>query len=334
MRRFQLGLTTLALCLAATANAGSLVISPGAVDFGNVTISGVAAQRSSRVVNHGSPTTIRGFTSLSSCIEFGASAGGLPKTLGDLDTLTINFTYDPVNRGPDYCGFSILDDNGVADQIGVQGVGIAPALGVDDTLVVFSNQSWQSGKPETLSVAVGDVGNEEIAAPHLAFHFQYGHDWSLLPIALPIPPNGFGLLPIRFYPIAPGTRDDWLTISLDNDLSTESNAVIHLQGTWSGGPTAVGEDGALVAGVRVEPTPTPGTVRLTCAAPRAGNLRVEVRDLAGRRVARIDRAVPGRGEVAATLRRGLDWTPAPGVYLVRVTLDRQTIGRSRIVVVR
>lgn len=334
MRRIRFGLAALTLFLAAPASAGSLVTSPATVDFGNVSISGVAAQRTTRIVNHGSSTTIRGFSALSACLEFGVSAPGLPVTLRDLDTLTVQLTYDPVNRGPDLCGFTILDDNGVTDAIGVSGVGIAPELAVEDTVLTYTNQSWGSGVPETIDLTIANQGNEEIAAPHLSLHFQYGHDWSLGAIPLPIPPGGYSLLPVRFYPIAPGTRNDWLTISLDNDLPGETNAIVHLQGAWTGGSTAVGDGPPRRPGLHVEPTPTIGTVSFTCAAPHAGSARFEVRDLAGRRVARIDRVAAAAGEISATLFRDRDWTPAPGVYLVRVTLDEEMIGRGRIVVVR
>lgn len=93
-----------------------------------------------------------------------------------------------------------------------------------------------------------------------------------------------------------------------------------------GGLVAVGDESPIapsrLALVRIAPNPAAGPVRATIALPRSGDARIEVMDVAGRRV--IERAFEalgaGRHEIALPEAARLD----PGVYVVRLTSDGES----------
>lgn len=322
------------LASASPVPAGQLVLTPSNLDFGEVDVVAPPVARTVRIVNHGSPTTIFGFDPAAGCGAFTASAPGLPKTLGDLDTLVAQVFYDPIGRGPAACAFKIHDDNGVSDVLGMTGVGISTALSVSDTLLPFAVQPFATAVPETLWVGLSNDGNETIQAPHLTMHLESGTDFQAGPPTLPIARNGGqSLLPVIFHPASAGAKYDWLTLSLDNDLPSDPDEVIHLQGAWTDASTSVSGP-TPVAAIRCLPVPAYGSVRVTFDAPRAGRASIEICDLAGRAIARREQLAAGAGAVIVTLERGADWSPAPGVYLARVIFEGRVLGSQRLVVLR
>jgi hypothetical protein len=321
------------LAFAASAHAGQLVVSPSLVDFGSVPVVSPPVVRTTRITNYGPPTTVFGFKSHYGCLELSATAAGLPVTLFDHDTLTVQVTYAPTNLGIDICSWTLQDDNGITDLVGATAVGVGPALSVFDTLLTFADRTWGSATPETLRVDVENIGNLAIAAPHLSLQLQSGLDFKIGPITLPIPPGGTGRLALVFHPTSPGPKTDWLTISLDNDRPGGGNKVVRLTGNWVAGSTAVGDE-RLPSALRIEPTPTHGTIQIACALPRAGRVRVDIRDLAGRTVAHKESFAAAGGAQRIAVAGGVDWSPPPGIYMIRVMLDGEVIGRGRVVVLR
>jgi hypothetical protein len=141
------------------------------------------------------------------------------------------------------------------------------------------------------------------------------------------------MLPVIFHPTRSGTKTDVLTISLDNDLPGDPDVAIQLRGAWYSS-RLVG-DGAIQTGnLRVVPTPARGTVTVAFDAPRGGRALIEISDLAGRTVARVERIVSSAGTATATVGGGADWAPAPGIYLARVTMDGRSLGSKRLVILR
>lgn len=318
----------------ALALAGQLTLSPGSADFGDVPLAGTVATLPVRIINHGSPTQISGIQSEFGCAEFGIQGIVYPVTLGDGDTVTVQVTYDPANRGFDICSFLILDDNGVGDFLGATGQGTAPNLITFDTFVQFTTQPFTTGVPETLWVTLINTGNQAITEGHLSAALDSGVNFSMGPIALPIEPDDAADVWVAFHPQTPGLQNDQITLSLDNDPANIPDLHIALQGTWSDDPTAVGDAPLAASALRIVPSPTRGTTQFACAVPRAGLVRLEVRDIAGRLVARRESFAPSAGVQRLTLSRGSDWSPAPGVYLVLATLDHRTLARGRVIVVR
>lgn len=320
------------LALAAPAGAGQLVLDPTNLSFGNVELVSTSTQ-TFRIVNHGTPTRIFGIDAIAGCTDFTVSAPGLPRVLQDADTLVVQVQFHPSTRIPYACVMEVHDDNGIADILGLTGVGIDPLLVVSDTLLSYRTQAFSIGVPETLWVAVQNLGNEAIQAPHLTVQFQSGADFQVGPVVLPIAPNASRNVPVVFHPATSGQKNDWLTFSLDNTPPADGVRIVHLQGFWSAS-TAVGDLPLPGQGLRLAPTPARGIVQLTFDAPRSGRASIEICDVAGRTLARIEKFVEGAGTVTATLKAGVDWSPEPGVYLARVSLGGRTLGAKRLVVIR
>jgi len=313
------------------ASGGNLTLSPGSVDFGEVRV-GQSAIRTARVINHGAATTITGIDPGGSCFDFQASAA-LPTTLFDLDTLTITITYTPGSRGPELCAFELEDDNGVSTLLGATGIGVASRLFIYETFVPFGMQSWNSAVPETIHIACENFGNLAIGSSDFSAQFAIGTDFHLGEMSFPIPAGGLGDIPLVFHPTSIGPKVDEVTFSVDNDLPGDPNAVLELYGVWNS-VTSVGDRTPLPDGFRIGPSPTRGDVTIRYSPPKPGRVEIEIRDVAGRLVARRSEVAPGTGPQTVTFRGPSEWSPAPGVYLVSVSLEGKVLGRGRVVVVK
>ncbi len=331
MRPNPFALTILLLLPASVAFAGNLSLDPGLLEFGHVPV-GQPAVRIARIVNHGTPTTISALSSRVPCAEFEASAV-LPVTLADGDTLVVTMTYTPNGRGVDVCVLELFDDNGIGDFLGAMGIGTASRLVVADTFISFSDQSWTSATPETLHIAAENQGNEAIQASNFSAQFDEGSEFQLGAMDFPIPAGGLTDIPVIFQPGSVGPKVDHLTLSVNNDLPGDPSPVVQLYGAWNS-ETGVGDSRRDRDALRVVPSPSTNDVTVHFAVPRAGRVEVEVRDVAGRAVMRRNFEALGSGANAVRLRRGSDWQGTPGVYLVRVALDGEELGRGRLVVTR
>lgn len=101
----------------------------------------------------------------------------------------------------------------------------------------------------------------------------------------------------------------------------------------SGGTLAVGNASVReLALAPVRPNPTTGSATIRYALPREGNVRLQVMDIQGREVARLESGSRPAGEHTVTwnARRG-DRTIGAGLYLVRLEAEGRTLTRRVVV---
>lgn len=324
-------------CLAAPrVLAGTLQVSPSPYDFGNVAVSAGAVVGGVTITNSGTNTTITGFVG-AGCTEFSATpATPLPVILANGQSLNVILTYDPSNRTADACTFTVQDNNGATDVIQATGDGIAPALSVVPTQVMFTDQPWASTTHETRSVTVENVGDQAFGSSNLGVTFQIGVNFALGATqgSFPVESGGTITVPVTFDPVSVGVKNDNLVVSLNNDSPGDGNWIISLSGI---GTESVGvEDSgpARAAAVGLRPTPSRGSLTVEYAAPASGPVELEVVDLSGRIVARMRSMATSAGTGVFQCRAGQDWSPATGLYLVRVMHGGRVLGTARAVVVR
>jgi hypothetical protein len=313
----------------------SLQTSPAVHDFGNVAVSAPPAPAMLTITNAGSSTTISSLTAVSGCGEFTVTPGqALPVVLGNNEQLTVNVTYDPVNRVADVCSYTIDGPGGVLGFFELRGDGIAPVLDVVQSQLVFADQVWSSPTHETLNVTVGNTGDAPFALANLGRVLMTGTEFSLgTPSGtFPVGPGEMVTIPVTFDPTSVGAKSDVLTISLNNDAPGDPNRTVSLSGN---GTDVTGVEPLISHGIRsLGPSPTSGVLRAAIAFDRAGALEVDVRDVAGRVVARARSLESGAGARTFEFRDGSDWSPASGVYFVRVRFDGGLLGVRKVVVAR
>lgn len=337
MRSCPCLLATLALLVAADSRAGTLVINPPALAFGSVPVGGGAVTSTLTITNAGTPTSISGFTMAFGCQEFTVSAPGLPGTLGNGASLVVNIAYDPYDHGTDSCTVTLIDSNASTDRFGLSGTGIAVTaeLQVSPASLAFDDQLWNSGTGQTLNVTLTNVGVEPIESANLGRQLASGVHFSLgATEGLPIGPGESAIIPVTFDPSSVGLHADQITLSLDNDAPSASDATVSIWGT--GLEENAGVSYPPPAGVQLAagPSPTRGTLTVTYTLPHGGRLALEVCDLSGRVVARLRAHEPAAGERSLVLRDGTDWSPATGIYFVRASLDGRPLGSRRVLVLR
>jgi hypothetical protein len=334
VRRSPSLFAALMLLLAADAGAGTLVIDPPSLSFGNVSVTAGPVTSTLTITNFGSTTTISGFSMAFGCATFTVSAPGLPASLPNSASITVTVTYDPYDRGTDLCTVTVNDFNGVTDAFELSGAGIAAELQISPPSLTFADQPWSSGTGQTLNVTLTNVGELPIASTNLGRQLTTGTHFALgATLGLPIGPGEFATVPVTFDPASAGPKSDLLTLSLDNDSPVHSNPTVSLSGTGIGEATGVGDPGRF-DGIMASPSPTRGTLAVRYAIPRAGSVALEVCDLAGRVVARVRAYEPAAGTRSLVLRDRIDWSPAAGVYFVRATLDGNALGTRRVLVLR
>ena len=86
----------------------------------------------------------------------------------------------------------------------------------------------------------------------------------------------------------------------------------------------------------IGPNPTGGTTRLSFALAREAEVRVEIRDIAGRRVRGIDVGTlpAGRHQAAWDVRHDDGDRVRPGIYFVTLEADGKDLGVKRLTVLR
>ena len=229
-----MGRFVLAICLlvSSVASAGTLSTSPDPRAFGNVSVSAGAAASTVVITNAGSNTRVDAFTLGAGCAEFTATAAGLPMTLSDQETLTVNVTYNPADRVADTCVVTITDNNATTDSFTLTGDGIAPQLSVSPPSLAFADQHFATGTGQTLNITITNTGDEPIAASNLTAVLTTGTQFSLGTITgLPIAPGNSATLPVTFDPTSYGLKQDTVVIALDNDLPADGNKSVAVSGT-------------------------------------------------------------------------------------------------------
>lgn len=328
-------LAALTLFLAADAPAGTLLIDPPSVSFGNVSVAAGPVTATLTITNSGTSTTISGFVMTSGCQEFTVSAPGLPVALSNGSSLTVTVGYDPHDRTADQCVVTVTDSNGLTDTFTLSGDGIAALLDVSPVSLAFDDQPWSSGTGQTLNVTLTNFGELPIDAANLGRVLAGGTHFSLgATTGLPIGPGESAVVPVTFDPASVGAKSDQLTLSLDNDPPGSPNPTVSLSGNGIEETTGVGDAGRVDGGILAGPSPTRGTLAVRYSVPRPGTVALEVCDLSGRVVARLRSYESAAGARSLVLRDGSDWSPASGVYFVRATLDGAVIGRRRVLVLR
>ena len=236
---FALGLVCV---VAGTAWGGTLsVTNPagGTLEFGMVSVNGPAATASITVSNSGSSTQITGFTPGVGCGEFTVTLAGLPVTLGDGATATVDVSYDPANRQADTCTITINDNDASADKTFVlTGDGAAASLLVDTSApVAFVNQRWNIDNPETKQVVVMNVGEEPTS---LMAGLATGTHFSRSPASQMLAAGATVMVDVTFNPQAAGDLSDTLTLIAENVSVGAANPQVTLQGTGTQSTQAFG----------------------------------------------------------------------------------------------
>ncbi len=256
-----------------------LTFAPPILEFGNVSVTSGPVSSTLTITNSGGSTLISGFVLGSGGAEFSITAPTLPRTLSNGGSLTIEVTYDPNNRGTDYCTVTVTDDNLQTDTFGLGGTGVAAALQVSPTSLAFDDQAWSSGTGQTLQLMLANVGELPIEASNLGSQLTNGSHFTIgAPVGLPIGPGEFAMLPVTFDPASAGAKVDLLTLALDNDAPLTPNVTVSLSGagleeTAGVGPASSGF--ALAAG----PSPTRGMLAVRYSIPHGGRVALEVCDL-------------------------------------------------------
>ncbi len=145
----------------------------------------------------------------------------------------------------------------------------------------------------------------------------------------------------------PATSFGWLVLGDEVTLNTarrfdsRENTVVANQPALTityTRTTGAGDEGARsrLSLEPCRPNPTTGAARFGFGLPRSAHVRLEIEDLAGRRVATAadGHFGPGHHEAAWDSRDSRGAPAAPGVYLVRLVVNGQGIAARRLVVVR
>lgn len=239
MRPIPSFLVLLALSVAPTAEGGTLVATPNASAFGSVSVNTGAATRSISIASSGGSTQITGFSFGSGCAEFGVTPpSALPVQVPNNSSLTFTLAYDPIDRNSDACTITPTTGipSGTGGSFSATGDGLAPELTSLTSTLIFADQPWNGGTPQTLDVVIQNNGEEPISASNLSAVLTTGTQFSVGPaVGLPFNVGETATIPITFDPISQGAMTDTLTLSLNNDSPTASNLTIPLSGTGTGG---------------------------------------------------------------------------------------------------
>ncbi len=337
-RRLSLGFPVLLSLLGVPAPAlAAVIVDPTSHAFGNVAVSAGSVTTLVTVSCTGPSATITSVSSGAGCAEFTATPDvQLPWTLSAGESMSITIAYDPVDRVADLCTISIGIAGATARTVSVSGDGTAPKLQLTNTSLTFADQLWDSPAHETLSVTIQNVGDMPFTSANLGSALTTGTQFSLgAPVGtFPVQPGESVEVPVTFDPTSEGAKLDLLTLSLNNDAPGEPNPTVNLQGA---GTAALGVPEGVFGAPAIRaagPSPTRGFLRVQVASGVAGVLEVDVCDLTGRVVARSRTSGAAAGVQVVEFRAGQEWSPAPGLYFVRVRHGGGLLGMRRIVVAR
>ncbi|MCL4223982.1 MAG: choice-of-anchor D domain-containing protein [Myxococcales bacterium] len=214
--------------------AGTLTAAPATRAFGNVSVSGGAATNTVVITNAGSDTEITSIDvpATLACAEFTAvPAQALPRTLGNGQSLTVNVSFDPTDRGAESCDVAVASD-GTGGGFTLTGTGVAPVLNTLTAELNFDPQRWNGGTPQILNIQIRNDGDESIAAANLSAVLTTGGQFTIgAAVGLPISNGQTATIPITFDPTSVGPKTDTVTLSLNNDAPSEPNDTVALSGT-------------------------------------------------------------------------------------------------------
>jgi outer membrane protein OmpA-like peptidoglycan-associated protein len=210
-----------ALASSAIASAGTLGTAPNPRDFGSVLVLQTDAD-TVVITNTGSNTTITGFTEQGggNCNQFTETASGLPATLGNGGTLTVDLTFTPTTRGAKTCTVTINDDNGTADTFVLNGAGVGPVLLTSTTGLTFAAQPVTGGSAtQNFTITNNGENNLTISVAEMGTATADYSYTTNVPETDPIPPAGTITFTVTFDATAEGTRDAQLVITSNDPLN-------------------------------------------------------------------------------------------------------------------
>ncbi len=186
-----------------------IMVSPGALDFGNVLVGGTAAD-SVEIINAG--------TASLSITSIGLRAGGspdlallnvpsLPLALAPGGRASVAVAYAPAEVGADSAVLEIRSDDPATPrvEVAISGNGVLPALTLEPNHLSFGNV--RTGRSEVLRFTIRNTGLAVLSVDTLALEPSGSPDFALDgPPALPfsLDPGGEQLIAVRYAPAAPG----------------------------------------------------------------------------------------------------------------------------------
>ncbi len=315
---------------------GEITVVPTVFNFGQVSGAGPPATGSVTITNTGSSTFVNGLL-LGGCFGFGA--GGLfPTQLAGGEVMVVDVGFDPTGRGTFNCNVTVQDADSNTDTFLLTGIGTAPFLNVasppfPDPLV-FADQPWDGGVPETLYVDIENTGNEAIQASNFFANLGDGQHFSVGSPTFPIAPGAHALVPVIFNPASEGAKTDALVMGLNNDLPNEQDRLVNLSGTGTTPTTGVNPLAGPVGLRLLGSNPVTSATRFSYGIPERGRVKFALFDMSGRLVQSLHDAVEEAGPHEWAWSRDVSGTTPSGVYLVRLSLAGRTLGTSRVVVLK
>lgn len=265
--RLQSFVVSVVLCGIAIRSAWGTVLtaSPSPRVFGSVSVSlGAVADTVTLNNDNDGAVTVTGLSMGAGCGEFtAAAAGGVPALINNNGSLTVDVTYNPVDRIADTCTVTpTFMTGGSGGSFQLTGVGTAPQLMVTPGALPFAAQRWNGGTPQMQDVTITNIGDEPIAMANLTVSLTTGTHYSLGAVTgLPINTGQMATVAVTFDPTSLGASlPDTVTVSLNNDSPGDANPTVALSGsgiqsnqTFPASPFTIGS--ALVGAAVTAPNP-------------------------------------------------------------------------------
>lgn len=337
MKSLRVVLAVLLLSIVpAAGRCGEIVVSTPLIDFGPVSVFGPPAFNGVTITNVGSPTTVNGLSqSGPGCAPFAIIGGLFPVQLGNGQAMQLTVNFDPSTRGTFGCFVTVLDEDANTDTFQLVGVGTAPRLSVAAPSfplpLIFADQPWDGGTPETLLVEIVNTGNEAVEASHYLAVFSEGQHFSALSPTFPIAKGATAFVPVVFDPASDGFKSDLLAFPLDNDLPEDPTGLARVEGMGTSPKVGV-EPAPGALGLRLlGANPVGDGTRLFFGIPRRGRVQLGLYDVSGRLILPLLDHVEEAGGHEWAWPRAASGALPPGVYLVRMSFEGVALGTSRIV---
>ena len=298
--------------------APEVVVSPGELDFGDVTV-GRTARRTATVRNAGDAgLTVSAVSLVDGGGAFSVESGGGAVTLAPGASRKVVVAFAPTAAGERTARLRVTSDDpdtGTA-EIPVSGTGAAaaaPNVAVSPGSVAFADTPVGGSTAATVTVA--NDGDAELSVSGVSLDGD--PSFSAPTAAFTLAPGASRGLAVTFAPTAPGAQTATLTVTSDD--ADRPSFTVALSGAGTGGTPAEGDpEGLGFAGpaeVAVAPNPFRSRAAVTVRVREGQDVSVAVFDVLGRRVATLHDGPVARGETLTLALGG--GRLAPGAYVVR-----------------
>ncbi len=269
--------------------------------------SGIGATRYGSVPVEGSGTIPDGFHTTTSTATFvTGTTGGVQKGTGTIVLLSTGTT-----------------DNTSADAIDLflDYTGVTTGTLSFDWATVFNSTGDRKGSLRIYTSTDGATFTELTGADVLDFQNNVTASGHIGPVALPVSFTNAATARIRFYYHngTGGTTGSRPKVSIDNVSVTGGGPLATFHTDPTDGPAAA----AVATGFawsNISPNPTRGGMQLGFALPSAGDARIDLVDLAGRRVWSVAGSFPAGAQSVRWDGRATNGRAAPaGVYFARLS---------------